>query len=241
MAGRIALVTGGTRGIGLAIAHALRAQGASVAVVYNANEAAAQKCRDEGFLAVKFDVGDFAQCQAAVREVETRLGGIDILVNNAGITRDATLHKMTPEAWNDVIRVDLTGAFNMTRQVIEGMRSRGFGRVINIASINGQKGQFGQTNYAAAKAGLIGFTKSLAQEGARAGVTANAIAPGYIATDMVAAVPPAVLDKIKSEIPVARLGQPEEIARCAAFLASDDAGFITGATFAINGGQYLLG
>jgi acetoacetyl-CoA reductase len=242
MAQRIALVTGGARGIGLAIGRALKAQGARVAAFYSANEEAAQQCRDiDGFLALRCDVGDYDQCVAAVRAVEQQLGPIDILVNNAGITRDAGLHKMTPEAWNAVLRVNLTGAFNVTRQVIEGMRTRRFGRVINISSINGQKGQYGQTNYSAAKAGLIGFTKALALEGAKVGVTANAIAPGYIDTDMLAAVPSDIMEGIKAAIPLGRLGQPREIARCAAFLASDDASFVTGATFAVNGGQYLLG
>jgi acetoacetyl-CoA reductase len=242
MTQRVALVTGGTRGIGLAIGRALKAQGARVAVLYSANEEAAQHCRDiDGFLAVRCDVGDYDQCVAAVRAVEQQLGPVDILVNNAGITRDASLHKMTPEAWNAVLRVNLTGAFNVTRQVIEGMRARRFGRIISISSINGQKGQYGQANYSAAKAGLIGFTKALALEGAKVGVTANAIAPGYIDTDMLAAVPPDIMEGIKAAIPLGRLGHPDEIARCAAFLAGDDAGFVTGATFAINGGQYMLG
>jgi len=239
---RTALVTGGTRGIGLAICQSLKAAGVQVTALYVANEVEAARCRDGlGLTVIKCDVGDFAQCEAAVRQAEQINGPTDILVNNAGVTRDATLHKMTPDQWNDVIRTDLTGLFNMTRQVIGGMRDRGFGRIINIASINGQKGQFGQTNYSAAKAGVIGFTKALALESAHKGVTVNAIAPGYIETAMVAGMSQDVLAAIKAEIPVGRLGRPEEIARCAAFLAGEDAGFITGATFAINGGQYLMG
>jgi acetoacetyl-CoA reductase len=194
-----------------------------------------------GIAVRKCDVGDFAQCKAAVEDIERQLGPVDILVNNAGITRDATMHKMTPEQWEDVIRVDLFSVFNMCRQVIEGMRARGFGRIVNISSINGQKGQFGQTNYCAAKAGIIGFTKALALETAAKGVIVNAIAPGYIETDMVAAVPAEILQTIKTGIPIGRLGRPEEIARCVSFLASDDAAFITGATLSANGGQYMVG
>ncbi len=239
---RTAIVTGGTRGIGLATCKALQADGVRVAALYIAPEEEAEQFRKTlGLTAVRCDVGDFAQCQAAVKAVEAALGPVDILVNNAGVTRDVSLHHMTPEQWSDVIRVDLTGVFNMTRNVIEGMRERAFGRIISISSINGQKGQFGQTNYCAAKAGIIGFTKALALEGARVGVTANAIAPGYVDTDMVAAVPATILEGIKAGIPVGRLGEPDEIARCVSFLASEKAGYITGATLAVNGGQYPMG
>ena len=192
-------------------------------------------------MVVKGNVGNFADCARAVKAVEAELGPIDVLVNNAGITRDAMLHKMTEEQWNEVIRVNLASIFNMTRNVIEGMRERGYGRIINITSINGQKGQMGQTNYSAAKAGMIGFTKALAQENAKKGVTVNAIAPGYIDTEMVQAVPKNVLDQIIAGIPVGRLGMADEIARCVAFLAAEDAGFITGATLSVNGGQYISG
>ena len=237
---KTALVTGGTRGIGRAIVERLRADGFKVAAGYAGNEEAAKACSDElGVMIVKGNVGHFDDCTRAVREVEAELGPIDILVNNAGITRDAMLHKMTPEQWNEVIYVNLASIFNMSRQVIEGMRARGFGRIINISSINGQKGQMGQTNYSAAKAGVIGFTKALAQETAAKGITVNAIAPGYIDTEMVSAVPQAVLDKIVGAIPVGRLGKAEEIAACVAFLARDEAGFITGATITANGGQYF--
>jgi len=239
---RTALVSGGTRGIGLAIARALKARGAKVAVLYVAREEEAQRCREaDGFRAVRCDVGDFAQCGTAVKAIETDLGPVDILVNNAGITRDATLHHMTPEAWNEVIRVNLTGMFNLTRQVTDGMRKRGFGRIINISSVNGQRGQFGQTNYAASKAGVIGFTKALALEGAWAGVTVNAIAPGYIHTEMLSTLTPDLLDGIKATIPIGRLGEPQDVAACAAYLASEEAGYVTGATFAVNGGQYMMG
>jgi acetoacetyl-CoA reductase len=237
---KTALVTGGTRGIGRAIVERLKADGFRVAAGYAGNEDAATACAKElGVFVVKGNVGQFDDCARAVKEVEAELGPIDVLVNNAGITRDAMLHKMTPEQWNEVIYVNLASIFNMSRQVIEGMRARGFGRIINISSINGQKGQMGQTNYSAAKAGVIGFTKALAQESAAKGITVNAIAPGYIDTDMVASVPQAVLDKIVGAIPVGRLGKAEEIAACVAFLARDDAGFITGATITANGGQYL--
>ena len=239
--GRVALVTGGTRGIGRAISVALKAAGHRVAANYGGNDAAAQAFTAEtGIKAYKFDVGDFAACASAVKQIEAELGPVEILVNNAGITRDVMLHKMTPEQWSAVIRTDLDSAFNVTRQVIEGMRGRNFGRVVNISSINGQKGQMGQTNYSAAKSGLFGFTKALAQENANKGITVNAIAPGYIATEMVMAVPEEVLKtKIIPLIPVGRLGQADEIARCVLFLAADDAGFITGATLTANGGQYL--
>jgi len=237
---KTALVTGGTRGIGRAIVERLKADGFKVAAGYAGNEEAAKTCAQElGVMIVKGNVGQFDDCARAVKEVEAELGPIDVLVNNAGITRDAMLHKMTPEQWNEVIYVNLASIFNMSRQVIEGMRARGFGRIINISSINGQKGQMGQTNYSAAKAGVIGFTKALAQETASKGITVNAIAPGYIDTEMVAAVPQAVLDKIIGAIPVGRLGKAEEIAACVAFLARDDAGFITGATITANGGQYF--
>lgn len=238
---RIAIVTGGTRGIGLAICRRLKADGCQVAVLYAANDAEAELCRSEFGLVRKCDVGDFGQCETAVREVERQLGPIDILVNNAGVTRDASLHKMTPEQWDDVLRVDLASVFNMSRQVIGGMRERGFGRIVNLSSVNGQKGQFGQSNYCAAKAGVIGFTKALALENARKGVTVNAIAPGYVDTAMVAAVAADVLEAIVAAIPVGRLGRPEEIARCVAFLVADDAGFMTGATLTPNGGQYMIG
>ena len=239
--GRVALVTGGTRGIGRAISVALKAAGHRVAANYGGTDAAAQAFTAEtGIKAYKFDVGDFAACAGAVKQIEAELGPVEILVNNAGITRDVMLHKMTPEQWSAVIRTDLDSAFNVTRQVIEGMRGRNFGRIVNISSINGQKGQMGQTNYSAAKAGVIGFTKALAQENANKGITVNAIAPGYIATEMVMAVPDEVLKtKIVPLIPVGRLGQADEIARCVLFLADDAAGFITGATLAANGGQYL--
>ncbi len=233
-------MTGGTRGIGRAIVERLKADGFKVAAGYAGNEEAAKACAHElDVTIVKGNVGQFEDCARAVKEVEAELGPIDVLVNNAGITRDAMLHKMTPEQWNEVIYVNLASIFNMSRQVIEGMRARGFGRIINISSINGQKGQMGQTNYSAAKAGVIGFTKALAQETASKGITVNAIAPGYIDTEMVAAVPQAVLDKIIGAIPVGRLGRGEEIAACVAFLARDDSGFITGATITANGGQYF--
>jgi acetoacetyl-CoA reductase len=237
---KTALVTGGTRGIGRAIVERLKADGFKVAAGYAGNEDAAKACAKElGVVVVKGNVGQFDDCARAVKEVEAELGPIDVLVNNAGITRDAMLHKMTPEQWNEVIYVNLASIFNMSRQVIEGMRARGFGRIINISSINGQKGQMGQTNYSAAKAGVIGFTKALAQETAAKGITVNAIAPGYIDTEMVLAVPQAVLDKIIGAIPVGRLGKAEEIAACVAFLAREDASFITGATITANGGQYF--
>jgi acetoacetyl-CoA reductase len=239
---RTALVTGGTRGIGYAIAKRLKDDGCQVAVGYSGNDHAARKCADElGVMVVKGNVGSFADCARAVGEVEAALGPVDILVNNAGITRDGVFHKMTPEQWGEVVSVNMNSAFNMTRQVIEGMRDRAWGRIINISSINGQKGQMGQTNYSAAKAGLIGFTKALAQESAKRGITVNCIAPGYIDTEMVQAVPESVLAGIIAGIPVGRLGQAEEIAAGVAFLAREDAGFITGATLTMNGGQYIAG
>jgi acetoacetyl-CoA reductase len=239
---KVALVTGGTRGIGRSITERLVRDGYKVAANYAGNAEAAGKCAAElGVKAYQWDVGDYDACAAGIAEIGKDLGPIDVLVNNAGITRDATLHRMTRQQWDDVIRVDLTSAFNLCRLTIEGMRERNFGRIINISSINGQKGQIGQVNYSAAKAGLIGFTKALAQENARKGVTVNVICPGYIDTDMVAAVPEKVLEGIIANIPVGRLGKAEEIAACVAFLAGSDAGFITGATLTANGGQYITG
>jgi acetoacetyl-CoA reductase len=238
---RVAIVTGGTRGIGAAISKALKAAGYKVAANYAGNDEAAQKFKTEtGIPVYKWDVSSFDACAAGIKQVEADLGPVDILVNNAGITRDSQLHRMTLEQWQAVINTNLGSLFNMTRNVIEGMRARKFGRVINISSINGQKGQFGQTNYSAAKAGDIGFTKALAREGARLGITVNAIAPGYVNTEMVQAVPKDVLEKsILPEIPIGRLGEPEEIARCVVFLAADESGYITGSTLTANGGQYI--
>jgi acetoacetyl-CoA reductase len=238
---RVAVVTGGTRGIGGAVSKALKAAGYTVAATYNSNDEAAAKFKAEtGVQVYKWNVGKYDECVSGLGQVAKDLGPVDVLVNNAGITKDGMFHKMTPEQWYDVINTNLNSLFNMCRPVIEGMRERSFGRIINISSINGQKGQMGQANYSASKAGDIGFTKALAQENANKGVTVNAICPGYIATEMVMAVPKEVLDKsIIPQIPVRRLGQPEEIARCVVFLASDDAGFITGSTLSANGGQYL--
>ena len=238
---RVALVTGGTRGIGAAIAIALKNAGYKVAVNYAGNEeAAAAFTGEHGIPAYKWDVSSYEACQQGIAKVEGDLGPIDVLVNNAGITRDGMFHKMTPADWNAVINTNLTGLFNMTHQVWGGMRDRSFGRVISISSINGQKGQMGQVNYSAAKAGDIGFTKALAQEGAAKGITVNVICPGYIGTEMVRAVPEKVLnERIIPQIPVGRLGEPEEVARCVVFLAGDEAGFITGSTISANGGQYL--
>jgi acetoacetyl-CoA reductase len=238
---RVAVVTGGTRGIGLAITEHLHAAGFKVAAVYSGNAAAAAACKERlpGVECFKWDVGDTASCADGLAKVEAALGPVDTVVNNAGITRDGMFHKMTIEQWSEVIQVNLTSLFNMTRPVIEGMRARGFGRIINISSINGQKGQMGQVNYSAAKAGVIGFTKALAQENAFKGITVNAIAPGYIDTDMVSAVPEETLKKIISTIPVGRLGKAEEIAACVGFLADEKNGFMTGATLTINGGQYF--
>lgn len=237
---RTALVTGGTRGIGAAICLALKAAGYKVAANFAGNEEAAGKFQAETGIPVhKWSVADYEACAAGVRKVEEQLGPIDVLVNNAGITRDAMFHKLTPQQWHEVIDTNLTGVFNMTHQVWGGMRERRFGRVINVSSINGQKGQVGQANYSAAKAGDIGFTKALAQEGAKFGITVNAICPGYIATEMVMAVPEKVREAIIGQIPVGRLGETEELGRCVVFLAADDAGFITGATLTANGGQYL--
>jgi acetoacetyl-CoA reductase len=237
---RVAMVTGGTRGIGRAICERLTADGFKVAAGYSGNEEAAKACADElGVMVVKGNVGSFEDCQRATRAIEDQLGPIEILINNAGITRDGFFHKMSPEQWSDVIRVNMDSVFNMTRQVIEGMRERNFGRIINISSINGQKGQVGQTNYSAAKAGMIGFTKALALENARKGITVNCIAPGYIDTEMVMAVPQNVLDAIVGQIPVGRLGKGAEIADMVAFLAGEHAGYVTGATLSLNGGQYM--
>ena len=238
---RVALVTGGTRGIGGAISKALKASGYKVAASYAGNDAAAEKFKTEtGIPVFKWDVASFDACADGVRKVEAELGSVDVLVNNAGITRDGAFHKMTLEQWSAVINTNLGSLFNMTRPVIGGMRARKFGRVINISSINGQKGQFGQVNYSAAKAGDIGFTKALALENAKTGITVNVICPGYINTEMVQAVPKDIVEKsILPHIPVTRLGEPDEIARAVVFLASDDAGFITGSTLSVNGGQYL--
>ncbi len=238
--GRVALVTGGTRGIGEAISVALKAAGRTVVANFAGNEEAAKAFTEKtGIPAYKWDVSDFEACKAGLAKVEAEVGPIEILVNNAGITRDGQLHKMSLEQWNAVINTNLNSAFNMTRNLIEGMRDRKFGRIVCISSINGQKGQFGQTNYSAAKAGEIGFVKALAQETAKLGITVNAIAPGYIATEMVRAVPAEALAKIVATIPVGRLGEPEDIARCVVFLTSDDAGFITGSTMTVNGAQYI--
>lgn len=239
--GRVALVTGGTRGIGKAVSVALKAAGYSVVANYAGNDEAAAKFKEEtGIPVYKFDVGDFDAVSAAVAQIKSDVGAVEVLVNNAGITRDVPLHKMDKAQWDAVINTNLSGLFNLSRNVIDDMRAAGFGRIVSISSINGQKGQFGQTNYAAAKAGDLGFTKALALETASKGITVNAIAPGYIATEMVMAVPKEVLDsKVIPQIPVGRLGQAEEIARCVVFLASDEAGFITGSTLSANGGQYM--
>jgi acetoacetyl-CoA reductase len=239
---KVALVTGGTRGIGKSITERLARDGFKVAANFAGNEEAAARCAAElGIKAYKWDVGDYDACAAGILAVTNDLGPVDVLVNNAGITKDAVLHRMTRQQWDDVIRVDLTSAFNLCRLTIEGMRERGYGRIVNISSINGQKGQIGQVNYSAAKAGLIGFTKALAQENAKKGITVNVICPGYIDTDMVAAVPEKVLEGIIATIPVGRLGKAGEIAACVSFLAGPDAGFITGATLTANGGQYITG
>ena len=239
---RVALVTGGTRGIGAAIAKALNANGYKVAANYGGNDEAAQKFKAEtGIPVFKWDVSSFDACGEGIKKVETDIGPIEVLVNNAGITRDSMLHRMKPEQWTAVINTNLGSLFNMCRQVIEGMRARKFGRIVNISSVNGQKGQMGQTNYSASKAGELGFTKALAQESARLGITVNAICPGYTNTEMVQAVPKDVLEKnILPLIPIGRLGEPEEVARCVVFLVSDDAGLMTGSTITINGGQYYV-
>ena len=237
---RVALVTGGSRGIGAAISKALKAAGCTVAANYAGNDEAAKKFSNEtGIPAYKWSVADYEACKEGIGKVEAEHGPVEILINNAGITRDAPFHRMTPEQWRDVIDTNLTGTFNMTHVVWPGMRERKFGRIVTLSSINGQKGQFAQANYSASKAGDIGFTRALAQEGARAGITVNVVAPGYIATDMVMAVPEKVREGIIAQIPVGRLGEPDEIARCVAFLCSDEAGFITGSTISANGGQYF--
>lgn len=237
---RVAIVTGGTRGIGEAICQRLQRQGHTVIANYAGNDSAAKKFSDEtGIVVKKWDVGDHEACLVGCAAVEAEFGPIDIVINNAGITRDGTLHRMSFDDWNDVMRVNLGGCFNMAKATFPGMRERGWGRIVNIGSINGQAGQYGQVNYAAAKSGIHGFTKALAQEGAKFGVTVNAIAPGYIDTDMVAAVPAPVLEKIVAKIPVGRLGQAEEIARGVAFLTSENGGFVTGSTMSINGGQHM--
>jgi acetoacetyl-CoA reductase len=238
---RVALVTGGSRGIGAAISKALQADGCTVAATYAGNDEAAAKFTEEtGIKTYKWNVGDYESSAAGIASVEEELGPIDIVVANAGITRDAPFHKMTPQQWQEVIDTNLTGVFNTIHPIWPGMRERKFGRIIVISSINGQKGQFAQVNYAATKAGDLGIVKSLAQEGARAGITANAICPGYIATEMVMAVPEKVRESIIGQIPTGRLGEPEEIARCVSFLASDDAGFINGSTISANGGQFFV-
>jgi len=237
---RVAIVTGGTRGIGRAISLALKEQGHEVVANYAGNEEKARAFTAEtGIRAYQWDVGDHEATLAGCARVEAEVGPIDIVVNNAGITRDGTLLRMSFEAWNDVIRINLGGCFNMAKACFEGMKERNWGRIVNIGSINGQAGQYGQVNYAAAKSGIHGFTKALAQEGARFGITVNAIAPGYIDTDMVAAVPEPVLEKIVARIPIGRLGHADEIARAVAFLTSEDAGFVTGSTMSINGGQHM--
>ena len=238
--GRIALVTGGTRGIGAAISKSLQSNGYTVAANYAGNDQAAETFSSEtGIPTYKWSVADYDACVEGVRKVEGDLGPIEILVNNAGITRDAMFHRISPEQWRQVIDTNLSGAFNMTHPVWPGMRDRGFGRVINISSVNGQKGQLGQSNYSASKAGEIGLTRALAQEGAFKGITVNAVCPGYIGTEMVMAVSEKVRESIIRQIPAGRLGEPDEVARCVVFLASDDAGFINGSTISANGGQYF--
>ena len=238
--GRVAVVTGGTRGIGEAISVGLKDAGYSVVATYAGNTQSAEEFTERtGIPAYKFDVSDFEACKTAIGEIESSVGPVEVLVNNAGITRDGTMHRMDFEQWNTVIQTNLSSCFNMSRAVIEGMREREFGRIVNIGSINGQAGQYGQVNYAAAKSGIHGFTKALAQEGAAKGITVNAIAPGYVLTDMVRAVPEKVLEKIIATIPVGRLGDPNDIARGVLFLVSDEAGFITGSTVDINGGQHM--
>ncbi|GMM91966.1 acetoacetyl-CoA reductase [Qipengyuania sp. MTN3-11] len=238
--GKMAIVTGGTRGIGRAICETLREDGFTVVANYAGNDDAAKKFTDEtGIATYRWDVGDHAACMDGCRKVSEEVGPVDVVVNNAGITRDGTLLKMSYDDWDDVMRINLGGCFNMAKACFPGMKERGWGRIVNIGSINGQAGQYGQVNYAAAKSGIHGFTKALAQEGARFSITVNAIAPGYIDTDMVAAVPEPVLEKIVAKIPVGRLGQAEEIARGVSFLCSDGAGFVTGSTMSINGGQHM--
>ena len=237
---RVAVVTGGTRGIGEAISIGLKEAGYKVAAVYAGNDEKAKEFSERTGIAVfKWDVSNFEACKEGLAKVTAELGPVEIVVNNAGITRDGVLHRMTFEQWNDVIATNLTSCFNMCRNVIDGMRERGFGRIVNIGSVNGQAGQYGQVNYAAAKSGIHGFTKALAQEGAAKGITVNAIAPGYIDTDMVRAVPPNVLEKIVAKVPVGRLGKASEIARGVLFLVADEGGFVTGSTLSINGGQHM--
>jgi acetoacetyl-CoA reductase len=237
---RVAVVTGGTRGIGEAISLGLKDAGYKVAAVYAGNDEKAREFSERtGIAAFKWDVSNFEACKEGLAKVAAELGPVDIVVNNAGITRDGVLHRMTFEQWNDVVATNLTSCFNMCRNVIDGMRERNFGRIVNIGSVNGQAGQYGQVNYAAAKSGIHGFTKALAQEGAAKGITVNAIAPGYIDTDMVRAVPPNVLEKIVAKVPVGRLGKASEIARGVLFLVADEGGFVTGATLSINGGQHM--
>ncbi len=238
--GRTAVVTGGTRGIGAATAIALRDSGNAVAAVYGSDDANAERFREATDISVyRWDVSDFDACQEGVARVASDLGTVEILVNNAGITRDATMHRMSRDQWRQVVDTNIGSCFNMSRAVIEAMRERGFGRIVNVGSINGQAGQYGQVNYAAAKSGIHGFTKALAQEGAAQGITVNAIAPGYVDTEMVAAVPSHILEKIVERIPVGRLGKAEEIARAIVFLVADEAGFITGSTLSVNGGQHM--
>ena len=238
---RVALITGGTRGIGAAISIKLKESGYKVAAIYAGNEEVATKFSEENNIAIfKWSIANYEECVAGIKSVEDELGAIDILVNNAGITRDGMFHKMSQEQWRDVINVNLNGLFNMTHPLWDGMRARGFGRIINISSINGQKGQLGQANYSAAKAGELGFTKSLALEGARKGITVNAICPGYINTDMVKAMSEKAIEATESQIPVGHLGEPDDIARCVKFLVADESGFITGSTISANGGQYLI-
>lgn len=238
--GRVALVTGGTRGIGRAISERLKEAGYTVAANYGGNDEAAKKFTEEtGIAAYKCDVSDYDACQAMLAKIKEELGAVEVLVNNAGITRDGTLHRMSAENWEAVIATNLSSCFNLCRGVIDDMRAKSFGRIVNIGSINGQAGQYGQVNYAAAKSGIHGFTKALAQEGAGKGITVNAIAPGYVDTDMVRAVPPAVLEKIIAKIPMGRLGRADDIARGVLFLVADDGDFITGATLSINGGQHM--
>jgi acetoacetyl-CoA reductase len=238
--GRLAVVTGGTRGIGRAISEALKAGGYRVVANYGGNdEAAAKFTAETGIPSLKWDVGSYPQTDAAIQKIVAEHGPVEIVINNAGITRDAVLHRMTYQMWEDVIHTNLTSCFNLARLVIDSMREKGFGRIVNIGSINGQAGQYGQVNYAAAKSGIHGFTKALAQEGAAKGITVNAVAPGYVDTDMVRAVPPAVLEKIIAKIPVGRLGRATDIARVVMFLIADDADFITGSTLSVNGGQHM--